>query len=191
MNQNILSNLKLEGWFFLHNRRKFWSDLLKSIRILGPKQSEYWEDCTRFYSSLDVADKAVLDIGSDFGTSPMFFIKKGAKSVYGFSLDKQYFEDKNYRHYQCNNETDLCRKVRLSYPLISKSEVNPIALKMDCEGCEWNFSPEFFNGFADWVVALHNPIRSRELYDYLTSSGQYIGKFNDEEFAIYRKKVIR
>ena len=49
MNQNILSNLKLEGWFFLHNRRKFWSDLLKSIHILRPGQSEYWEDCTRFY----------------------------------------------------------------------------------------------------------------------------------------------
>ena len=188
MNQNMLNNLKLEGWFFLHNKRKFWSDILKSFHILRPEQSEYWNDCVKYYSSLDVAGKAVLDIGSDFGTSPLFFIKKGAKTVYGFSLDEQYFENKNYRHYRYNNESDLCMGAHLSYPLISEA---PIVLKMDCEGCEWNFSPEFFNGFADWVVALHNPIRSRELYDYLTSSGQYIGKFNDEEFAIYRKKVIR
>lgn len=185
-------NLKLEAWYFLHDRRKFWSDMLRPLHLLNFERSQYYKDCVKYYSDLYVKGRIVFDIGSDFGTSPMFFLQKGAKLVLGFSLDKQYFVKPGYVHYRCRDEIEVARlanNLRNTYITMHDLE-NKVSLKMDCEGCEWDFSPEFLESFADWVIALHSPVKNKRLYEYITRNGRFIGQENDEEFAVYKKKEV-
>ena len=37
-------NLKLSAWFFLHDRKKFWSDFRKRLHILTLEKSQYYEE---------------------------------------------------------------------------------------------------------------------------------------------------
>ena len=187
-------NLKLSAWFFLHDRKKFWSDFRKRLHILTLEKSQYYEECVRFYDTLDVKGKVVIDVGCDFGTTPMYFIKKGAVKVIGFSMDKQYFYDHRYKHFNCD--------VSPLIPSIS-TEINRIqtltdkrrfVLKSDCEGCEWNFTQEFIEAFDDWIIAVHYPVANEELCEYIEEKGENIGNQQSgkclgiEEIGIYKKK---
>ena len=178
-------NIKLQLWYFLHDKLTFWSNLRQSLHILKLEKSKYYPECEQFYSKLDVKDKVVIDVGSDFGTSPMYFLKRGAKKVIGFSMDKQYFKDYRYKHVDLNQPDALQRTIiGLS---LSLSELKSIVLKCDCEGCEWNFTIPFIESFDDWIIACHEPIKNQELLDYIKSNGELIGKQEGSEFGIYKK----
>ncbi len=190
-------NLKLTAWNFLHNKNKFWSDFRKKLHILTVEKSEYYEECEKFYSTLDVKDKIVVDIGCDFGTTPMYFLNKGATNVFGYSKDKQYFHNIHYRHHNINKEpsaisTIICTIKRVK----TKIELSDIVLKSDCEGCEWNFTKEFIESFDDWIIAVHTPITNESLYQYIKENGINIGNQISgknrivEEIGIY-KKVLK
>jgi hypothetical protein len=202
---NLIKSIKLEGWYYLHDRKKFNNDIKRFLHILKLHESQYYDDCLKYYSTLDVKDKIVFDLGADFGTSPMFFLDRGAYSAIGFSLDKQYFKsdgknDRDYFHYHCADEIDV--GLRFIYAVVfaySVKESNRVmlrtdknvsfALKADCEGCEWQLlTDNILDFFDDWIVALHNPIRNDELYEYIKKNGSFIGKENDIEFAVYQKK---
>ena len=180
-------NLKLSAWYFLHDRKKFWSDFRKRLHILTLEKSQYYEECVRFYDTLDVKGKVVIDVGCDFGTTPMYFIKKGAVKVIGFSRDKQYFYDHRYKHFNSD--------VSPLIPSIS-TEINTIqtlngkrrfVLKSDCEGCEWNFTQEFIELFEDWIIAVHTPILNHDLFEYILKHGELIGSQPGSEFGIFHK----
>ncbi len=190
-------NLKLSAWFFLHDRKKFWSDFRKSLHILTLEKSQYYGDCVRFYDSLDVKDKGVIDIGCDFGTTPMYFLRKGAIVVIGFSKDKQYFHSIHYKHVDVDADPSALPTVIKNLKNI-RDEMSPsvpvLVLKSDCEGCEWNFTQEFIETFDDWIIAIHTPITNESLYQYIKDNGENIGNQRSgkdlgiEEIGVYRKK---
>ena len=182
-------NIRLSAWYFLHDRNKFWSDVRRKLHILTLEKSQYYPDCIRFYDSLDVKGKIVIDVGCDFGTTPMYFLSKGARTVIGFSRDKQYFHSIHYKHYETTVDA-------FTFPAMIKNiksirdEMSPpvLVLKSDCEGCEWSFTQGFIETFDDWIIAVHTPIGDNDLYEYIRSKGNLIGREEGNEIGIYQKK---
>ena len=186
--------LRLSGWYFLHDKPKFWSDVKRKLHILKLEESQYYPECERFYSSLDVAGKIVIDVGCDFGTTPMYFLHKGARFVMGFSMDSQYFYDVGYIHYNVNDDPNVLLEFIQKRQQMKTLSSLPFVLKSDCEGCEWNFTKEFIETFDDWIIAVHTPITNESLYQYIKDNGENIGNQRSgkdlgvEEIGIYRKK---
>jgi hypothetical protein len=190
-------NLKLSAWYFLHDKNKFWSDFRKGLHILTVEKSEYYEECEKFYSTLDVKNKIVFDIGCDFGTTPMYFLSKGAVTVFGFSKGKQYFRNIHYKHYNVEDDSHILSTTIRNIQHIKNIMSPPtLVLKSDCEGCEWNFTKEFIEAFDDWIIAVHTPITNEPLYQYIKENGKNIGNQISgknrivEEIGIY-KKVLK
>ena len=189
-----MTDIKLELWYLLHDRRKFFSDLYRKLHVLTLKRSQYYPECERFYSLMNVKGKIVIDIGCDFGTTPMYFLSRGAVTVIGFSKDKQYFHDNHYRHYDVDQDPHVLPTAIQNIKRI-KDEMTPphIVLKSDCEGCEWNFTKEFIETFEDWIIAVHTPITNEKLYGYIKANGENIGdqisgrNLGVQEIGIYRK----
>ena len=151
--------------------------LIKTHTMFRFEWSNYWQEAEKYYSTLDVRNKIVIDVGADYGVTPMYFIRQGALRVYGYSLENAIFR----------------------YP--GKHFVGPItgkklvkiwpdgdnALKVDAEGLEWDLTPEWISKFGDWIICCHNPVRNEELHSWLKQNGKLIGRPNDIEFAIFQK----
>ena len=195
--------IRKSGWYLAHNSRKLRSDIMRRCHWLRLEDSEYYPDCVNYYSTLDVRGRFVLDIGADFGTSPLYFINRGAKFVWGFSLDEQYFHHDRYSHMVGIDyyPTDSFRvwEQAISEPTekeLSEIENSPdiphseISLKCDAEGWEWNLSAGFIDSFHDWVIALHYPILNPFLYEWIKKNGVKIIDTPTIEFAIYQKKKV-
>ena len=162
-------------------------------------EKAWLQDCKTYYSGLNVKDAVVLDVGSDVGISPMYFLKHGAKTVIGYSLLKQKYKHPLYHSFEQPFTVDHALE-QLGIYLHYFPHVRRI-LKSDCEGCEWTMTSSFINLFDDWIIGLHTPTQNIALYDYIKQSGQNIanpgGFLGDEltytqdikEFAIYRKKM--
>lgn len=146
--------------------------------LFRPEWSVFWRDAAVFYRSLDVKGRHVIDVGSDFGTTPMFFLRQGAKDVIGYSLDKQMFHHKAYRHIQGQST---------GRQIMDQCDPAGAALKMDAEGLEWQFDADWISRCHDWVIALHIPVESPELHDWIKENGILIGDQGPTEFAIYEK----
>lgn len=154
----------------------------KKLHIYKLTDSPYWNEYDKFYSGIDYKNKIIIDIGCDIGTSPIYFLQHGANHVYGFSLEKQYFKNPNYNHYIYNMEKiNYVMNNIIPYYSITG---NGIILKMDCEGCEWNFTVEFLQKFDKWIIAMHNPVENKELYDYIINNGHEIGYVDNTEFSV-------
>lgn len=165
-----------------NGRNAMWN----ARRVIGigrPEGSWLWDDAVKYYSSLSVAGKNVLDMGSDYGVSPMFFLSRGALSVTGFSLWKQYFFDPRYTH---RLELFTAEKIK---------DVSFSVLKADCEGCEYLLTKEHLIPLDDWIIAFHAPVENRELYEYCVANGVEAApppprcEGFREEIAILKKKV--
>jgi len=163
--------------------------VLVRINFALPELSPYWSECRKFYKYLNVKGKIVYDIGDDFGTSPMFFIQRGADYVYGMSLDDAIFSHDRYSHQK--REFDFIDSIVEVVEIRKANPEKQIVLKADCEGCEWSFTKEFIEHFDDWVIALHAPVRNKELYNYIWKNGEFIGRPVPEgpEFAVYGKVI--
>ncbi len=190
-------NIRNEMWNLLYDRRRFWSDIRRYLHILPLEKSEYYEDCVFFYSNFDVKDKIVIDVGDDFGTSAMFFLRKGAKYVYGFSPYDQYFHDNNYKHYKLPSDSDYAHESFISVFHLLRDDPSfktdyPIVLKLNWEGCEWEWPSDFINTFNDWIITLHTPVRRIALYEYVKQYGyyNYMENKNDGSIAVYEKKKM-
>ena len=190
----------------LNNRPKLKSDVLRKLKLLRLEDSEWYPECVKYYSTLDVKDRVVVDIGCDFGTSPMYFLKNGATLVWGYSLDEKYFDnDERYVHitglenYPKNKMSFAYHRVeeiegRVSVKLI-QVPASEVVLKCDAEGWEWNLSIDFINSFHDWIIALHYPILNPFLYEWIKQNGEFVGSPSDstkdgDEFAIFKKRGV-
>ena len=186
----MLKDFKKELWYAFNDKKKFKSDILKRLHLLKVSDSQYFDECIIFYDELIVKDKIVIDLGSDFGTSPMCFLRNGAKYVYGFSLDEDYFKDKNYKHIQLDVNSIEGKKI---LNLICKENIG-YSLKIDIEGSEWKLNKEIFENAYDWIIALHYPITSYALFNYIMRNGYVFFENqnkNESEFLIIKKYFKR
>jgi SAM-dependent methyltransferase len=176
-------NIKELGWNLAYNRRVVIPSLLRSFHCLPLELSEWYPDCLKYYSDLNVRGKVVLDVGCDFGTSPLYFIRRGAKLVIGVSLEPQYFRDNHYLHYHIpdKDERDAIMDTLVRWSILCD------VLKVDAEGLEWEMWPAFIMQFEDWIISLHTPIRNPPLYEWIKEHGELMGTEATEEFATYRK----
>ena len=170
------------AWGLAHGQRWAVVDILRHFHIPFPFQwSPYWNDAKKFYVGLDLKGREVLDIGSDYGTTPMYFLNHGAMVVRGFSFDAPKFFHPDYLHYMYWD----AKTIMQLFPSLYYS-----VLKMDCEGMEWDFTSEWISSFHDWIICLHAPIRNKELHKWIVRNGTYIGRQGKVEFAIYQKRRV-
>lgn len=179
-----VGKLKLAGWYLLHDWPHFRDVTLRKLRMLTLHRSQYYQDCVNFYSCLDVGGKRVMDMGCDYGTTPLYFLSRGAKFVYGVSMDDQYFKHDHYVHHRALLSGNFLSELEDKRAFLKLD-----TLKSDIEGMEWDYTPEFVSKFDDWVIALHTPIRNEALYNWIKEQGYMIGKQEGNEFAIYKRGV--
>jgi len=177
--KKIKDKLKSIGWKFYNDRRGFNQSILKPLHLLTLKRSEYYSECINYYSHLNVKNKYVLDIGSDFGTTPMYFLQRGALTILGISEMKQYFYNDNYRQLDIMPIHKVFDLQKLMHFQVLKSNSN---------GFEWNFTKEFINSFQDWIIVCHYPIQNPELFKFIEFEGKLIGK--EEYGAVYKKRGV-
>jgi hypothetical protein len=182
--RGLLVDLKLMGWYLFRDYPHFKDIVLRKLGLLKLKHSQYYPECIKFYSRLNVNGKRVLDMGSDYGASPMYFISRGAEFVLGISSLKQYFTDPRYEHTETvlSGQWMVGLKARVDHLRLN-------ALKSDIEGLEWDYTPEFISGFDDWIIAVHSPVRNEGLFEYIKANGTLIGSQKGSEFGIYKKVV--
>ena len=136
-----------------------------------------------FYDTLDVAGRTVIDVGCDYGVTPMYFLSRGAKKVIGFSEWPQRFYSFDYRHIRGHATAD---QIMDRCP-----SCDDRVLKTDVEGLEWDFDPEWVGKFHDWIIVCHYPVRNQELLDWLKKHGTLIGSQPEvNEFAIYQRSSL-
>ena len=118
-----------------------------------------FHDIFSTYKYINVKNKTVLDVGADFGFSPLFFIKEGAESVIAYSLDFQLFGLRN-------------KKIKFHRKPWDGLSHNALIGKFDCEGCEY-ITPVrwYFNAFESCYLAIHD----RPMYH--------------EQFLAYKKEL--
>ena len=108
------------------------------------------------YSFLPLTDKEVLDIGANIGDSSIYFAKMGAKKVIAVEPDRVSY-DYAIRNLVANGyskvvkiilagcaskdiiNSDDERQFLTLATLLKKYCICPEILKVDCEGCEYNF----------------------------------------------------
>jgi len=134
-------------------------DKIKYQIMLLNGQEEYniMNDIFKSYAKLDIyKGKTILDIGSDIGLSPKFFIDKGATKVIAYSPLRQ-------RKWLKND------KIEWHKTLWQGEYITADILKIDCEGCEYIHPIEWYmEKYNEILYAIHyDPIRSYEYYKYI------------------------
>ncbi len=139
------------------------------------------------YSMFDFTNKSVLDIGSDIGSSAIFFLMNNANFVYLYDINKNYKATYNrlkkqaYRNEIFRN-SDWLNKNKL---LSTDADI----LKMDCEGCELQLlSDSLLRKYKEFSIALHKPPLDNYQFEKFKKllehhKGRYHGSVNNEEFV--------
>jgi len=134
------------------------------------------------YGILDVKDRIVIDIGSSIGDSPIYFAMRGAKKVYGYEINLGRLEE-SIRNIVINGFSDRIEV----YPKHYDGKVGDV-LKMDCEGCEYNFDWVRFGSFKEIILEYHNG--NDKIREQLTLGGYNLVDIpkNTKEGILWAKK---
>lgn len=145
------------------------SQKLKKIEVIKELQKmageynlsrgPYDEDYNEQYGMLDYNDKVVLDIGADYGSTALFFLRNGAKKVIGIETNKDYFYILNKIGKRVKEIVPIEFKIECGYNISNLiKDYSPDIVKMDCDGCEV-FILQMVDGdirlVKDWVIELH------------------------------------
>ena len=126
---------------------------------------------------VDVKERTVVDVGAGIGDSSIYFAVNGAKKVYAFDVAVSYLE-KNIRE---NNLKDVVEPIRcecgpsnnLDNITLKYNIPNESVLKVDCEGCEYDFfgnaPPRLISRYHTIIIEYHNGVQ--HLADLLRVSG--------------------
>ncbi len=106
-----------------------WSE----FKLLMSHKDEDYQD---LYGFVDYKDKVVLDIGADYGSTALFFLEKGAKTVYAVERNKWMIKKMKRIANRINNIVPMKINVACSMRFEHLLELNPDIVKVDCEGCE-------------------------------------------------------
>jgi SAM-dependent methyltransferase len=126
---------------------------------------------------VDVKERTVVDVGAGIGDSSIYFALNGAKKVYAFDVNVSYLE-KNIME---NDLKDVIEPIRCECGLSNNLDIitlkynipNESVLKVDCEGCEYDFfgatPPRLISRYHTVVIEYHNGVQ--HLADLLKASG--------------------
>ena len=146
----------------IDNRQNAIWNIKRVLHVADPSKSWAWKESEAHYSSIDVKGKKVLMLGSDYGITPMYLLDKGAGSVVGFSLWKQYFFDPRYTHIMSPFTMDMIDGMDFD------------VMFSDCEGCEYLLTNDYLATLKGYVICFHAPIENHELFDHVKSESDFI-----------------
>ena len=97
------------------------------------------------YGKPDLTGKVAIDVGAAIGDTALFFKKCGAKSVYGYELNRARVRiaEKNIEMNGMGNSVIVYNKKATVEELqkLMTTVNDPVFLKLDCEGCEYDIVP--------------------------------------------------
>ncbi|MGI0100141.1 MAG: FkbM family methyltransferase [Candidatus Micrarchaeaceae archaeon] len=171
---------------YMHRKLKFIHDnneyVIRNVYEIFIKQ---------IYKDLNVNGKEVIDIGASIGDSPIYFFINGANKVYAYEINKKRY---NYmkRNIAQNNINNGIITINGKFREFNKIGNNSV-LKMDCEGCEYEFFKENkFNQirkFNQILMEYHNGkdkiVKDLETLGYIVS----VKPVNKKVGMLYAKKI--
>ena len=128
------------------------------------------------YGKPDLTGKVVIDVGAAIGDTTLFFKKRGAKAVYGYELDQARvtIAEKNIEMNGMGDTVMVYNKkatVEELHKLMTTIN-DPIFLKLDCEGCEYDIIPKLdMSKVTDIVMEYHK--KPEPLMEALTRAGLF------------------
>src|ERR687895_2297682 len=126
------------------------------------------------YGKPDLTGKIAIDIGAAIGDTALFFKKCGAKYVYGYELDEARIRiaEKNIEMNGMGDSVVVYNKkatVEELHKLMTTIN-DPIFLKLDCEGCEYDIIPTLdMSQVTDVVMEYH--MKPEPLMEALARAG--------------------
>jgi predicted RNA methylase len=140
------------------------------------------------YGKPDLTGKVVIDVGAAIGDTALFFKKCGAKAIYGYEPNeiRARCAEKNIEMNGMADSVVVYNKnatVEELHKLMGTIN-DPIFLKVDCEGCEYDIIPKLdMSNVTDVVMEYHMKNNPGPLIEALR-----IGGFSD--IRINRKKFL-
>ena len=131
-----------------------------SFRIMSPfrelPNEILWEHYDNEYGYLNVAEKTILDIGADVGTSSDYWLQHGAAKIFAIEGYKPSYdqlikniEEQHWENIITPEQMWICDTAQFSY-LLNKYGYADIC-KIDCEGCE-----KYWLELEDEVISIPN-----------------------------------
>jgi predicted RNA methylase len=126
------------------------------------------------YGKPDLTGKIAIDIGASIGDTALFFKKCGVKSVYGYELDEARVRiaEKNIEMNGMGDSIVVYNKKATAEELhkLMTTINDPIFLKLDCEGCEYDIIPKLDMSKVTNVVMEYH-MKPEPLVEALTKAG--------------------
>ena len=108
-----------------------------------------WEDMVKSYPlESSLTGKTVVDVGCDYGNSPLYWRARGAAKIIGYEKNPSFQRRLRY---------SLMKYPWFEFRGVWNGEMpEGDVFKMDCEGCESNLKLEELSRYGTWFVAIHD-----------------------------------
>ena len=128
----------------------------------------------KVYGKPNLTGKVAIDVGAAIGDTALFFKKCGAKSVYGYEIDQARVRiaEKNIEMNGMGNSVIVYNKKATVEELrkLMTTINDPVFLKLDCEGCEYDIVPKLDMSRVTQVVMEYH-MKPEPLIEALTRAG--------------------
>ena len=118
------------------------------------------------YGRLNVRNRKVVDVGGGCADTAIYFVARGASHVYSYEPDKLTYEN-GKENIRLNGMGKRITFVNSKYGG-AQMRAKGTVLKMDCEGCEYEYLRDFI-GYDELMLEFH--ASPDELVRLLTESG--------------------
>lgn len=156
-------------------KTKIMDELQKIAGDYNLTTGPYNENFDEEYWLTDFKGKTILDIGADYGSTAMFFLRKGAKKVIAIEPNPKYFEVLDEIGKKVKEIVPLKFKITCGYNVSNLiKEYSPDIVKMDCDGCEvllLQMIDADIKMVKDWIMELHSINVFNSIKDLFTRNG--------------------